>query len=184
MRGQKACLCRCIHVRHFVLPLPGGRYHATGFLSESNYWGRDSRGDAVTLQSLKEAGKLIIPSQLPWNNLPHAVKGYDLFSWLQNGEWHFTLISGTNRAKTAEEVMSPSDTITADGWVQVHVVGVDAVSELLGRMQPNESVGWYSGVWGTAQSDADFGFPPADIIAVLDARSQQNGFKLVTINSA
>lgn len=152
-----------------------------GFLSESDYWGRDPRGDAVILQSLKEAGKLTTPSQLPGNELPHAAKGYDLFSWLQNGEWNFTLISGTNRSKTAAEVMSPTDTVTADGWVQVHVVGVDAVSALLGRIQSNESIGWYSGVWGDAQSGADFGFPPADIIAVLDARSQQNGFKLVTI---
>jgi hypothetical protein len=124
--------------------------------------------------------KLNATSQISAEMLPHSFKGYELYSWQQAGAWNFTLITGINRNKTTAEIVAPSDTVTPDGWVQIHVVGPDAICEVLGGMPQNESVGWYPGIPGLAPG-AVFGFPPADIIAWLDAQSQQNGFELVTV---
>jgi hypothetical protein len=78
-----------------------------GYPSQSFYNGEDPRGNPEIMQALKKTGKLITA-------LPHSMKGYELYSWSQDGEWHFTLITGTNRNKTLEEIISPSNTVTAD----------------------------------------------------------------------
>src|SRR2546423_13466191 len=41
--------------------------------------------------------------------LPHSMKGYELYSWKSRGEWHFSLLIGTNRLKTFSEVNSPKN---------------------------------------------------------------------------
>jgi len=35
--------------------------------------------------------------------LPSSMKGYELYSWQEEGQWHFTLVTGTNRNKTLSE---------------------------------------------------------------------------------
>ena len=39
------------------------------------------------------------------NDLPHSMKGYELYSWYEESEdqWFYTLVTGTNRLKTIEE---------------------------------------------------------------------------------
>ena len=32
------------------------------------------------------------------------MKGYELYSWRENGKWHYLLIPGTNREKSFEEI--------------------------------------------------------------------------------
>jgi hypothetical protein len=82
------------------------------------------------------------PSTVVLSPLPRSVKGYELYSWPGEGLWHFTLMTGTNRVKTLEKITSGEDGVTADGWVRVHVQGVDAVKGLLGRLPPNETIIW------------------------------------------
>ena len=57
--------------------------------------------------------------------LPSSMKGYELYSWPVEDEWHFTLITGTNRLKTVEEITSGEDVIDPEGWVRISVTGVD-----------------------------------------------------------
>ena len=35
-----------------------------------------------------------------------SMKGFELYSWQAEGEWHFALVVGTNRSKTHEEIAS------------------------------------------------------------------------------
>jgi hypothetical protein len=47
------------------------------------------------------AALLLIPvltacSSEPSTMLPHSMKGYELYSWQADEQWHFTLITGTN----------------------------------------------------------------------------------------
>jgi len=70
------------------------------------------------------------------------MKGYELYSWSEDGEWHFTLITGTNRKKTLEEVTEDVNTISEDGWVHIHVVDVDAIKTVLSRLPQDEHVMW------------------------------------------
>lgn len=77
--------------------------------------------------------------------LPDAMKGYELYSWQADGEWNFTLISGTNRLKTAEDIYSAENVISEDGWVKITVRGVDALKAMLSQLPWKASVFWMNG---------------------------------------
>jgi hypothetical protein len=114
-----------------------------GYPSSSFYEGEDPRNNAEVMKSLEQAGKLTtMPSATIVDELPHSMKGYELYSWPEDSQWHFTLITGTNRNKTLEEVISNANIISEDGWVQIHVVGVDAIKDVISRLPQNEEILW------------------------------------------
>lgn len=114
-----------------------------GYPSSSFYGGEDPRNNAEVMESLEQAGKLtIISSATTGDKLPHSAKGYELYWWPEDGQWHFTLITGTNRNKSLEEIVSNVNIVSEDGWVHIHVVGVEAIETVLSRLPQNEYVGW------------------------------------------
>jgi hypothetical protein len=118
-----------------------------GYPSSSFYGGADPRNNAGVMESLRQAGKLInIPPATAVDKLPHSMKGYELYSWQENGQWHFTLITGTNRNKTLDEIISPSNIVTEAEWVQIHVVGVETIKTVLSRLPQSEHVFWLAGM--------------------------------------
>ena len=95
------------------------------------------------MESLEQAGKLTtMSSATTGDKLPRSAKGYDLFWWTEDGQWQFTLITGTNRLKYLEEIVSNENIVSEDGWVHIHVVGVEAIETVLSRLPQNEYVGW------------------------------------------
>ena len=112
-----------------------------GYPSSSFYGGGDPRVNPRIFNSLEQAGKLV-RSQSQGDVLPDSLKGYELYSWLEDDQWHFTLVTGTNRGKTLEEVSSTSNIVSEDGWVQVHVIGVSAIKTVLSRLPHSEDVFW------------------------------------------
>jgi hypothetical protein len=116
-----------------------------GYPSSYFYRGEDPRNSSDILESLKQADKLVTkPSKIVVYNLPNSMKGYELYSWSENNQWHFTLITGTNRNKTLEEIISTTDIISQDGWVQIHVVGVNEIKSVLSRLPQSEDILWLS----------------------------------------
>jgi len=114
-----------------------------GYPSESFYGGEDPRNNAEVMTSLEQANKLINKLSITAvDKLPHSMKGYELYSWLEDDQWHFTLITGTNRTKTMEEITSEEDFVSETGWVNVHVVGIEAIKDVLNRLPQGESVSW------------------------------------------
>jgi len=114
-----------------------------GYPSSSFYEGENPRNKAEVMESLEQAGKLTnMPSATTVDKLPHSMKGYELYSWSEDGQWHFTLITGTNRNKTRDEIISDANIISEDGWVQIHVVGVDAIKTVLSKLPQNEEIFW------------------------------------------
>ncbi len=111
-----------------------------GYPSSSFYGGEDPRNNTEVMKSLEKAGKLIAATAT--DKLPHSMKGYELYSWPKDSQWHFTLITGTNRNKTLEEIISNANIISEDGWVHIHVVGVDAIKTVLSRLPQNEFILW------------------------------------------
>ena len=62
-----------------------------------------------------------------------AFKGIELYSWKPDGkDWHFSLLPGTNRLKSDEEIKKSEKTI----------VGVEALKKQLAKMAKGESVFW------------------------------------------
>lgn len=76
------------------------------------------------------------------NPLPDAMKGFELVSWQAGDVWNFTLITGTNRSKTFEELLSPESTVSAEGFVKITVSGVEAVKQVLAMLPAKTQVFW------------------------------------------
>jgi hypothetical protein len=112
--------------------------------------------------------------------LPRSMKGYELYSWQEQGQWHFTLITGTNRNKTIEEIVS--DTNLGDGsdngWVNIHVTGVAAVKAVLKRIPADEWVLWQAQgfVIPPEEAQTKLALPPEDIVNEIKDYVEQFGY--------
>ena len=75
--------------------------------------------------------------------LPRSVKGYELYSWRSSGTWYFTLITGTNRLKTLEEIAAPENVEEGD-WVKITAAGVPELKAVLARLPTGTQISWVS----------------------------------------
>ena len=148
-----------------------------GYPSSSFYSGEDPRNNPEVLNSLKQAGKLITELSITAvDGLPHSMKGYELYSWLEDSQWHFTLITGTNRNKTLEEIVSKEDFISEAGWVKIHVVGVAAIQAALSKLPQNEFITWLAVMREqTEQTDIIIQLPPKQTTDTIKEYARQYG---------
>ena len=111
-------------------------------------------------------------------SLPRTMKGYELYSWQDGGQWHFTLITGTNRNKILGEIISGSDNVTPDGWVDIHVTGVKAIEALLARVPQGEWVSWNAQgfVIPLEEAKAKLALPPENIVNEIKDYVKQFGY--------
>src|SRR5215217_6231928 len=64
--------------------------------------------------------------------LPHSMKGYELYSWRSTGQWYFSLVVGTNRQKTYQEIVAPG----------VQIKGVAGLKRKLDLLPEGEELSW------------------------------------------
>ncbi len=85
-----------------------------------------------------------------------AFKGMELYSWQgDDGAWSFAILIGTNRIKTAEEVIA-------------NPLDIEEVKEGLCRLAPGEQVFWIDWELNFSNGETlDLGQPPQDIIDEL-----------------
>lgn len=76
------------------------------------------------------------------NPLPESLKGYELVSWQSDSDWNFTLITGTNRSKSFDELMTPDSQVTADGFVKITVSSVASIKQVLAMLPADTEVFW------------------------------------------
>jgi hypothetical protein len=152
-----------------------------GYPSSSFYAGEDPRNNTRVLESLEKAGKLITKLSLAAvDRLPHSMKGYELYSWEENGQWHYTIITGTNRVKTMEEITSEEDFVSEIGWVNINVVGVDAIKDVLSRLPKGESVFWCDELHiGESTGPINLRLPPKQIVDAINEYAEQRGLEFV-----
>jgi hypothetical protein len=116
--------------------------------------------------------------------LPHSFKGYELYSWADGSQWHFTLITGTNRLKTIKEITSEGDSISETGWVKIQVVGADAIKDVLSRLLEGESVFWCDELHIGQSTETDLQLPPEQIADAIEEYAKQCGLDfVVTVRS-
>jgi hypothetical protein len=92
--------------------------------------------------------------------LPESMKGYELYSWQENGQWSFSLLAGTNRQKTLDEIRS-NDTTLAD---------VEALIAMLENVPSGQFVTW--------SSRESLSFPPESVIQKIEKVCQDRGLVL------
>ena len=149
-----------------------------GYPSSSFYEGEDPRNNAEVMKSLEQAGKLTnMPSATIVDELPHSIKGYELYSWPEDSQWHFTLITGTNRNKMLEEIISNVNIVSEDGWVQIQVVGVEAIETVLSRLPQNEYIFWLARLRSeqTPQGGVNITLPPGPTIDTIKEHAERCG---------
>jgi len=154
-----------------------------GYPSPYFYDGEDPRDHPEVLQTFEEAGKLITGLSIEEiDELPDSMKGYELYSWHQDGEWHFTLITGTNRNKSLEEVTSGDDMVSEAGWVRIHVVGVDSIKPVLGKLMEGEEVFWLAELRGVTPEDGvDITLPTESIVDDISEFAVGHGLIIRTV---
>jgi hypothetical protein len=92
--------------------------------------------------------------------LAESMKGYELYSWQQGSQWSFSLLVGTNREKTLNEIKS------ADGIL----VGMDALKSTLENIAAGQYVTW--------SLKENLAFPPEDIIRQVEQICKDKGLIL------
>jgi hypothetical protein len=151
-----------------------------GYPSSFFYGGDDPRNNIEIMKTLEEDGKLNTePSYKIVERFPHSLKGYELYSWQEKGRWHYTLITGTNRHKTVGEIISTINIVSKEGWVQIHVVGVDEIKPVLSRLPRSEDIMWFSKLYiEQSQQDIVFTLPEETTINNIKEHSKQLGLNL------
>jgi hypothetical protein len=95
--------------------------------------------------------------------VPHSVKGWELYSWPAGNNWYYSILVGTDRIKTLQEVTTDTQT----ELLLIQVSGIDSLKAVLARFPENEEVlwigkGWVKKIWG-----AEFGnlqLPPQTVV--------------------
>lgn len=144
----------------------------------------------LQLSPQPEATEVIGYSNLPTFDLAdlpevlsQSVKGYELVSWKIDDEWNFTLVTGTNRMKTFEELISIENIFDENGYLKLTVQGVDEISEILERIPPGETVTW-GGINLNGQVPSGtiyFSYPPQEIMQKIQIISKEHDFDLITL---
>lgn len=78
------------------------------------------------------------------------VKGYELYSWQDGGTWYFSLMTGTNREKTLDEIKAPSETLR----------GIDELREALEQIAAGQYITWLS--------RETLAWPPDDLVSQVE----------------
>ena len=137
-------------------------------------------------ESVPEILQLVRPASDPLGEppspLPHSEKGYELYSWTEqeDGPWHYTLLTGTDRLKTADEITSGEDIVSDAGWVKVTVTGEEALYDLLGRLPAGEQIFWRSeeSLLPQEATTAQFRLPQKPVVVGVLERAQELDLRL------
>jgi len=65
-----------------------------------------------------------------------AMKGYELYSWRHDGKWRYSLVEGTNRRKSYEEVTSD----------KIALRGTSGLKAQLDKLPKGSEVIWMTGI--------------------------------------
>ena len=139
-----------------------------------------------TVQPTKKVGQTPLPTldlrQFP-DPLPESMKGYELMSWQVGEEWNFTLVTGTNREKTFEELMLPDSEMREDGYVKITVAGVNQIMKVLGLLPADSQVLWggmdLSGQ--VPEGTVYFSYPPQAVMDEIADFCAKNQIDLINL---
>ncbi|MGC9347963.1 MAG: hypothetical protein ACP5JG_07490 [Anaerolineae bacterium] len=108
-----------------------------------------------------------------------SMKGYELYSWSGDSAdvWRYTLMTGTNRLKTWDEIAAPESTISEDGWVEITVEGEAALKSVLDRLPEGTEVFWM-GSQRMVTPDGQNRLPHEEIVREIQSYGQKQGISL------
>jgi hypothetical protein len=95
-----------------------------------------------------------------------SMKGWELYGWqAPNGTWRYSLLTGTNRLKTYEEVTGKRTALK----------GVEALEKALDGLATGQAVIWFLGRVKVPEGKAPLALPPADVVRRIADRCAKQG---------
>lgn len=121
-------------------------------------------------------------STLP-EKLPASMKGYELYSWQSGADWNFTLITGTNRIKSFDEIIASGSSVSGDGFVKISVRGLNDLEKILKLLPAGETIVWGGMDLGSQVSAGTvyLTYPPQEVIDQVNATCSGLGLTLTTL---
>jgi hypothetical protein len=89
-----------------------------------------------------------------------SMKGFELYSWEKDDQWRFSILIGTNREKTLEEIQSPDATLQ----------GIEELKTALESIPTGQFITWLERDQLT--------FPPEDLIQQVVEICKKQGLEL------
>jgi len=96
------------------------------------------------------------------------MKGYELYSWQDSGQWHFAVLPGTNRDKTIEEIRAPATSVK----------GENALEAIIRTLPSGQFVTWWGG------NGDGLTYPPESVIERVKQLCAERGVQLSVPSSA
>lgn len=106
---------------------------------------------------LSACGASSDPAATPF---PESMKGYELYSWQDGNQWRFSILIGTNREKTLDEIKS----------ADVAISGIDELKSTLEQIPEGQYI-----TWSTRET---LSFPPEDILKQVEQTCNDEGLIL------
>lgn len=113
---------------------------------------------------------VIISTQNTTNEIEHSLSGWELYSWEIEDHWKYSILIGTNRLKTYEEVTNS----------KILVTGEEKLKEILGLLPEGEYIAWIGQGWLERCWQSDYKnleLPPEIILE--DIKQYCNEMKLI-----
>jgi hypothetical protein len=92
--------------------------------------------------------------------LAESMKGYELYSWQEGNQWRLSLLVGTNREKSLNEIRSNDNTLP----------DIDTLISTLEKVPSGQYITW--------SSRETLSFPPDSIIKQIEKICEENGLIL------
>jgi hypothetical protein len=100
----------------------------------------------------------------------HSMKGWELYSWPNGKNWNYSILIGTNRLKTFDEVTKN----------KIVVVGKDSLKMLLDKFPAKESIYWVDEEWLNVTWQDNYGnLSLPDINTINEIKNYCNQIELV-----
>ena len=89
-----------------------------------------------------------------------AMKGCELYSWQEESQLYFSVLIGTNREKTLEEIQAPN----------ARLKGIEELQPLLESIPAGEYITWWS--------RESLAFPPEEMLKQVQKICKKQGLEL------
>jgi hypothetical protein len=111
--------------------------------------------------------------------LPHSMKGFEMYSWNQDGHWFFSILPGTNRNKSLQEIQQNKYIASCSSSME----NMEEVERLVKLVPANDPVMWMGSLHASAISDHQIrlAYPPTAIINAVKKVFAEQGRKLEVI---
>ena len=73
---------------------------------------------------------MLVASSSNAQNRPAPMKGYQLFTWKQNGQWHYSLSPATNRERTYDEITVKATVVVGTSEFESQLKGLPKGTEV------------------------------------------------------